>query len=555
MNINRPVNFFYNVLPSYLAEIFDGKEAQIGAGPEGVPNHHLDHLIAQTFSETVIVYGAPLLPLWKNEAQNSMTMQSASLTITDCIYQIVGLATIARKRVYLFKQLKQLIAADLLIPNPTKLKEAVACINGDNQIQVLITAFEELLDEARRLKLSSRGTLLENILLRYAQLERTSFQKNPLTRQERLRLALYLEITLPTIVVLSKKLLFKADTGLEQVLQLNMREKKICITAMKDNSEMAVSGTYKEVLSGIEIDYNDRQSIPETIARAYLKSQLSVGEVQDTFKEIRFYERFKGAYGIVQLKWWCCFTQMHLKGKDKNFRCQSPSMVFQKYEQPLHFVHNWPNYFTLFEKIVISQDLIWGLWNMHKAGVIHGDLKLNNALVKQDTARKYAAALADFGFSFDHANNEAPNFVIGQGYYGSIDATAPELFGDQSFVGNYYKLDVWAMGVMLYELYKGHGTYWTQDIQNSYQNNFNNIKNKHCNGRALQAAQKRVKAQIESDIEVPFAALNRKAMLGLLTQKEEFEKLLYQMLRLHPSERVTIEQAKVEIDRIITLKD
>ena len=438
--------------------------------------------------------------------QETFTPQP-QFTLFRYLEHIASVADEEIKRDYR-QQLKAMIRIDLVSTGMANLKEFITRTDDEGQIQELVKSCEESVEENSSLGFVAYAEL-DRILLRYKQIEKTTFQRSPLTAGARLRLALYVETTLPKIKAIGNRLLFKADTGLKHVIQINQQERKIYVTSPKDNSQM------------------------------------------HTFKEIHFYERFKDRYGITKLKSWCNYVTTHDQGNGENVSCLSPSMIFEKFENHLHIIYQNPTYFNLIEKIVISQDLIWGLWNMHKEGVIHADLKLNNALVKKDDIRGFAAALTDLGLAFDYANNEPPNFVITWGYYGSIEPTAPELFGNHNFTGDYRKLDVWALGMMLYQLYTGQHAKWKGILNNHYNTNFEKSEGKHNNLHQLKQAQTSLKVKIVKEIERPLAALNQKEKTAPLSLEEEFLRLIYQMLRLAPHRRITIEKAKEGIDRIV----
>ena len=111
---------------------------------------------------------------------------------------------------------------------------------------------------------------------------------------------------------------------------------------------------------------------------------------------------------------------------------------------------------------------------LHKCKIIHGDLKLENVLIKQNGK----IALCDFGMSltFEDANKK-------KDIAGTIGYLSPEYF-DKEIPNVSTKIDTWAIGVMLYELVYHESPYLTTDDTGTLDiNNMYNIilqKRKEC---------------------------------------------------------------------------
>lgn len=78
----------------------------------------------------------------------------------------------------------------------------------------------------------------------------------------------------------------------------------------------------------------------------------------------------------------------------------------------------------------------------------HRDLKPENILVKDDTLK-----LADFGFAKQSDNGSFMKSIVGTPMYMS-----PQLLKQQRYS---YKCDIWALGVIFYELIVGRIPWWT----------------------------------------------------------------------------------------------
>ncbi|GMR36291.1 hypothetical protein PMAYCL1PPCAC_06486 [Pristionchus mayeri] len=84
------------------------------------------------------------------------------------------------------------------------------------------------------------------------------------------------------------------------------------------------------------------------------------------------------------------------------------------------------------------RQVISGISYMHKIGLVHRDLKLENIIIFSPTTVK----IADFGFARRMGDD------LSVTYCGSKSYSAPEILSGQPY--NPYKADVWSMGVIAY---------------------------------------------------------------------------------------------------------
>lgn len=84
------------------------------------------------------------------------------------------------------------------------------------------------------------------------------------------------------------------------------------------------------------------------------------------------------------------------------------------------------------------RQIISGITYMHKLGLVHRDLKLENIIIFSPTTVK----IADFGFA------RRIGMDLSETYCGSKSYSAPEILSGQPY--NPYKADVWSMGVIAY---------------------------------------------------------------------------------------------------------
>ncbi|XP_046545664.1 serine/threonine-protein kinase 36-like isoform X1 [Haliotis rubra] len=104
----------------------------------------------------------------------------------------------------------------------------------------------------------------------------------------------------------------------------------------------------------------------------------------------------------------------------------------------------------------ISCQICSGLYYLHSEKVLHRDLKPQNILVTQGNIIK----ICDFGFAR----------MMEEKYYartiqGTLIYMAPELFGHEAFVHYTEKVDIWALGCIIYELFVGKRLFETKSLK------------------------------------------------------------------------------------------
>jgi serine/threonine protein kinase len=94
------------------------------------------------------------------------------------------------------------------------------------------------------------------------------------------------------------------------------------------------------------------------------------------------------------------------------------------------------------EKVAVLFQILCGLEFLHKARIIHGDLKPDNILLFKDGTVK----LADFGFA---ARNMGQDLSLN---VQTILWRAPEVLDRSSYNS---KIDMWSLGVIMYQMFSG----------------------------------------------------------------------------------------------------
>lgn len=113
-------------------------------------------------------------------------------------------------------------------------------------------------------------------------------------------------------------------------------------------------------------------------------------------------------------------------------------------------------------------DVLKGLTYLHKKGIIHRDIKPANILIKESIEGP-VAKITDFGISkvSDTVNNNSSSALIV-----SIPFMAPEQFNAKKYGIDEkitFNLDLWSLGVTIYEVYTGKVLFKDSELDNSEQ--------------------------------------------------------------------------------------
>merc|ERR1719240_817545 len=91
----------------------------------------------------------------------------------------------------------------------------------------------------------------------------------------------------------------------------------------------------------------------------------------------------------------------------------------------------------------------------HNNDLIHRDVKLENFLLDYTDDGKLVIRLADFGLVCQYRSNEPPTLKCG-----SLCSIAPEMLVEKSYCK---KVDIWGLGVVLYELLSTDMPFYSDD--------------------------------------------------------------------------------------------
>lgn len=445
------------------------------------------------------------------------------------------------------------------------LKSFAAQPYPDECVTSIITIFDKQIQGMKSLPEGplSRLLLVFKIFCGLTSAPLSKFEKSPQKKVHLLSMALFCE-NLPKEAPHGRPRYFPRNaTKLDNPIIYVPEDQSIVISAGKHNSTLQGKGSIKVVRSALRFRLT-HPGLVDVVARLFTK--LSV--IKDSYsylqmlKEIDSYIRLKELPGIVQILGGVEVNV--LKDIEKNTWTKRVEVVFEWLETDLEKIidkpHDFPNLDFINNKMLFARECINGLVSLHKRGYIHYDLKPGNLLASESAnpAEKITVKIGDLAYAVKVTNGTPPPKeicpIFHEGYYGTPEYTAPELFGVQDFKNDYFKLDVWALGVTLYCIRYTKLPPWSNTLGKSYTTLEKNTKaHIPLDLKELKKAQTEVRSSIQSEIEnheYYKHYLNKKAQGKKLTADQELSLLIYSMLRLNPDDRYTIAQAKAEIDRI-----
>jgi serine/threonine protein kinase len=192
------------------------------------------------------------------------------------------------------------------------------------------------------------------------------------------------------------------------------------------------------------------------------------------------------------------------------------------------------------------REIASGVAALHAQGVIHGDLKSCNIMLVRDNPNDVHsnchAQIIDFGFTVPAEigktlNTDTSGSVYNDGYYGTIDCTAPELLGVINFCQNHYKVEAFALGYLMYKLYFRKLPIWGEMVRAMYNNNNPAISREDQKKDIVLQMQKSVSA---TTAHLPVDKIDA-----------AYLKTCVMLLETDPDKRWSVEQALAEINRAL----
>lgn len=347
---------------------------------------------------------------------------------------------------------------------------------------------------------------------------------------EALSLALFMQTTMSEQLPLGTTYFKKEVTKTARTIICDTTGNYILSSKSKVALLAHVEGEYKKYRSALQLS-----PIPQLPAKRIAHSVNKTGKDFDiTHHEMTIAYLLRGKPCIAQL----LGHQIHNKLLPTGEYEKKLDLFWEYYEGDLTEITNSKLKVPHTTRIELAKDIITGLYEMHKLNIIHGDLKLTNILFSRSLNR-FFAFLTDFGFSFA-VGRQYPTFIFEDGFYGSITYTAPELFGNLEFKGDFFLVEAFALGVVLYQFYFNKDLPWAT-FQNACYDQETKVTEKQ---------QESFRQQVETHVEPLYQkyAASPPTAIG-----DRFYFLLIKLLRADPQKRLSIPQALEEITKFTSI--
>jgi serine/threonine protein kinase len=392
--------------------------------------------------------------------------------------------------------------------------------------------------------------LYERIRNRFTQIQKTAFEQKPLSKKELINIALFIETNISKTQDVAERFFSMKATKLARNIQYNPQLQEVFLLSKHSCSLIQKEGSFKRLSTALRLPLNDTTSVPILGAHLETKTEESIDhphainhELGIARNEAVICRHLKPIPLVSQILSACEYTE-EVRIQKKKVRLPKMSFVFEfEGEQLLSFVSQPKSTLSFQDKLSIARDLTHALRLLHEQHLIHGDLKLQNVLC-QKISDAFQVRLCDFGAAFTWKQGARFPGLFNVGYYGTVAATAPELFGKRYFDGDPAKVDAWGLGCMLYQLYFQKKLPWSDLLDKHDDENFDNAAMQFKDLYRLDHTTLQYRHMIVQAVEIPYALLAAKKTLSV---EERFKAIIYRLMRLDPNDRIYADQAFQEL--------
>ncbi len=314
------------------------------------------------------------------------------------------------------------------------------------------------------------------------------------------------------------KIYKKKDTGLPFSFIVDFTKGDVNIL-LKKESDLQAGGGYKKVRHSIHVQDAVETKKKESKATLFVQALNKNGQEIDS-NEYEYYKKFAGQRGILSVhSMYVYFSEKKLEDRQCIFQDAFDSDFFK-------YVDNMIMTNTPLDKKAIMQialDVGHGLRAVHREGIIHHDVKLENILIKK-TEKGYVAVLCDFGLAF----NKNDILEHRDETYGTPAYSSPEILRPTMFTQFFRQpADMYSLGIALHQTCLGNPK-WIDYWQNQ----------KNAMSKSTISQVVKLQKEIAQDLQ----GLKNIVESGKYTFDEGLIYIIYQLLDPNPKTRMTAEQ-------------
>jgi serine/threonine protein kinase len=353
--------------------------------------------------------------------------------------------------------------------------------------------------------------------------------------------------------------LARGPEKLARALQYDARSHDVFLLSEPAISTLSRQGQYKQISLAMRLARNDVASTPEIAVRAFnrILEPIDLHQIEDDLKsyrqEITFIRLLQDVEGCIKL-----YTEASYYETISGVPCPRLSMILQRGVKDLQDVIESGARLPLRRQIELASGMLRFFARMHEEKhVIHGDIKADNILLNE----KGEVIVIDYGVAFSedmaHPKKTRPSAMFGQGSYGTMKFSGPDLFSRYNFHGNFRATDCFAFGCVLFHLYFNTcspGSERLDRYADLVEANRDALERQTATAAVRQMlkesrkqACQELSAQIDRQIEAPFRKLAAKSSL---TDEEKYQKVIYGLMRKDPVDRLSMRQALTQLGQI-----
>jgi len=421
------------------------------------------------------------------------------------------------------------------------------------RIKKLLQAVTEIAGEKEAKPQPVNELIAESFAL-FKVLQSARFEKSALRLKDAWQLAAYSIIELKSDAKLTMPLhLSHVTSGLSHDLQFDPRSSLVTILAGRSRAlkNIAKETAHKHYKSAISFSLTD--PVKKLVNTLYMRNAdtLNREELQTIAKEMRLCEYIKKKLPLKSempvLQPLSYRQEDPSTYKEGEWNYNYISAIYPEFQGSLRSIIDGSETVTFQQRLSLAEELLRKLLSLHQMGIALGNVYSKNALFQFKGDDQVEAVW--IGLRSAYLVNEPNPEVVWPfewGIYSTISSTEPQFFGCENVQltsRDHYRLDAWAFGVMLHELFIGPVAWGDEmcdcfkiiKIDKKAQPN-ESVQTKHY----LTSGRERIANQIEATIEKPFKELSAKPDP---TKEEQLKLLIWKLLRYKREERITLEMA------------
>lgn len=342
-----------------------------------------------------------------------------------------------------------------------------------------------------------------------------------LTTHQLFNIALFIETKFKREIKKGHFYIGRGSHGLDRSIEYDPKTKRTFIHLANSLG----SGTHKVVTKSLMYNHYD----PRIVANASTSENIN--------NEVKAHKKFRHMQGLAH-------TYAITQHVNKKIKKKMTSIILKHYNA--HSVHHYQanrGELTKKEELTIARDLLYGLENMHKQGLVHRDMHPYNFLVNREVDSKtrketISAVLIDFGRTIkkEQAGIKSPWMPTKQ-------INAPETFSNHPKKINYKATDVYALGYQLYHLHYGQPP--EVPTRDEFAHAMRGINTTRYNFRKI------LSGKLEKFRKAIKKEVSKKEAHHRATPYDLYKKVIAQMCNPNPKARSTAHELRKKVDRLL----